>query len=254
MESENKESCIVSSDALCEAWHNEERDEDDPPWSELSGPEQIYIAKRVQKVLRGDIPRRQLSVGDQLIFRGRYRMFEAQPPERFIAGRPLRRLYRDAVWDAVNLRATEQYGCVKLFRTDNLGQLLKTNMQVAGGFPYNDSFWVQGWHASVGEVPNIGSLGEEAYFGKLLRDLFTRSTATLVVGDRPQATRHLSSLLHQPWLLELGIPSRQNFDVRVEMNPPALQNVKYRLDALHEQYNGGDLLFWIHLEGWRCGE
>jgi len=223
--------------------------EREPEWMDLTETRRNEIRRRVRDVMNGEIPRSKLGPEDLEIHFGRYRALERNPPEGW-PGEPSRcegpgyNIIRQAWWDCIEVRrdrgATRiPVSSTRLFGNANVGNLIATNLQVAGQFCY--PVHLHGWHARTAERE------DDLPF---LERIFGRMIATMNVGDRPVTHRSVAELWQEPAAIDVTVPDRQNFNVTIEFFDRTNDELTNFIADSRRDGDREPFRLWIQVEGW----
>jgi hypothetical protein len=215
-----------------------------PSWLELTEGRREEIRKRVELVLTGEVRRSEMGPGDLSIYFGRYRTLEQSPPDHFMERlkEGSCEMHRVVWWDCLEFHDTPRASySTRLFGNCHVGQLNLTNLQVAGQLAGDHTAFLNGWHLVLSNEPELMSDVER---------LFSNATATLTVGDRLKAQRHLIQLWREPQPIEVDLPSRQNFSVYVEFFGRGFRSFCDKVIEMRRDPERDPFRLWICLEGW----
>jgi hypothetical protein len=214
-----------------------------PLWSELPEARREEIRRRVEDVLRGEVRRSEMSLGDLAVYFGRYRLLETAPPDKFSKDRASRRM---VLYDSLEFGGVvPARNSTRLFGNANIGDYNRTNLEVPGQLASDQSFYIAGWHVVASDDSEL-----LPHLERMLVD----GMATLWLGDRPQTMRKLVELWREPCPVEQILPIRQTFNVVVDFFGRAFNEFCKRVDELRRDQEREPFRIWINLEGWQLRE
>ena len=112
----------------------------------------------------------------------------------------------------------------RLFGNANIGQRNFTNLNVAGTLTPGSPVFLAGWSITT----DIDESNAKRFLANTIM--------TLVLGDKPQADLHGSTLLKEAQPLDVVIPIRQHLSVSIDFYERPTSLPEFRL--------------WVNLEGW----
>lgn len=214
-----------------------------PQWFALPERKKDEIRARVVAVLEGEVRRSEMGPGDLRVSRGRIRtLHDMEPPARFLEyvrsydeSRDFTSLIKQGNWWSAKLLSNAKkdgWGALSFFDNQYVGQYDMTNLQIGGMLASDQAVYLASWYLSI-PMPDQ----ERA---RRLEHCLSQCVFTLCVGDMPQVAMRGDELWREPRPVNVIVPVRQNFGVR--MDAFGLPKMRPSLP---------DRWVWVHLEGWR---